>query len=173
VQAPTAPTSSSDREAPVDLTVYLQGTNNAQGFAAFSGEQVDAGTIYTEGATVYGNVALQIGDTVYHPDENLSDDPKPLPTPYRLEVKFSESLMSATEGIAGFDPQQARFWMGTLDCNSAATLGKPYKIEMTLYAGGEARKHTEISFLVADDPLCGGPGGEPGEGEPPPGGRKP
>jgi hypothetical protein len=151
LQTPTAPISPH-----VDLTVYLRGTNNAQSFAAFSGEHVDAGTIYSEGGTVYGDVAVRIGDTVYHFDkEPAPGEPEQLPDPYRLEVKFSDSLIAATEGIQpGFNPQKAQFWVGTLDCSSAVS-DKPYKIELTLYAGKEARKHTEISFLVADDPLCG------------------
>jgi hypothetical protein len=154
----------------VDLTVYLRGTNNEEGFVALSGGQIDAGIIYTEGGTVYGDVAVRIGDAVYPPDENLSDDPKPLPTPYRLEVEFSKSLPDAAEGNPGFDPQKAQFWVGTLNCNSAVS--EPYRIEMTLYAEGEARKHTEISFLVSDNPLCGdGPEPEgipiPTRGRPP------
>ena len=153
VQAPTAPTSTPDTVATVDLTVYLRGTNNEQRVATFSGEHVDAGTIYTEGGYVYGNVAVRIGDTVYHSDEELASEPRPLPAPYRLEFKFSESLVAATDGKPGDDPQKAQFWVGTLNCNSAVS--EPYRIEMTLYAGGEARKHTEISFRVADDPLCG------------------
>jgi len=156
LQTPTPPTSPLDLEPPVDLTVYLRSTNNAQGFAAFSGEHVDAGAIYTEGSTVYGDVAVRIGDTMYHFDkEPAPGEPEQLPDPYRLEVEFSDSLIAATEGIQpGFDPKKAQFWVGTLNCNSAVS-DKPYKIEMILYAGEEARKHTEISFLVADDPLCG------------------
>ena len=92
-----------------------------------------------------------------------------MPAPYRLEVEFSDSLVAATDGKPGFDPQKAQFWVGELDCNSAAP-DKLYKIEMTLYAGEETRKHTEISFLVADAP-CGVEGEEPGEVKPPPGGR--
>jgi hypothetical protein len=155
MQTPTTPTSPPDREAPVDLTVYLRSTNNAQGFATFSGEHVDAGAIYSEGSTVYGDVAVHIGDTVYHFDkEPAPGEPEQLPAPYRLDVKFSDSLIAATEGIQpGFNPQKAQFWVGTLNCNSAVS--EPYRIEMTLYAEGEARKPTEISFLVADDPLCG------------------
>ena len=136
-----------------------------------------AGTIYAEGRYVYGNVAVRIGETVYHSDEELaSDGPEPLPAPYRLEVKFSESLVSATEEgkeEAGFDPQKAQFWVGTLNCNSATPTDKPYEIEVLLYAGEEAKKHTEVSFLVTDNPLCGAGGEEPeegggGGGEPPP-----
>jgi len=154
LQTPTPPSSPPDLEAPVDLTVYLRSTNNAQGFATFSGEHVDAGKIYSEGSTVYGEVAVRIGDTVYHFDkEPAPGEPEQLPDPYRLEVKFSDSLLAATEGKPGFNPQKAQFWVGTLNCNSAVS--EPYRIEMTLYAEGEARKHTEISFLVADDPLCG------------------
>jgi hypothetical protein len=149
----------------------MRGTNNEQGFVALSGARIDAGTIYAEGGTVYGEVAVRIGDTVYHFDkEPAPGEPEQLPDPYRLDVKFSDSLIAATEGIQpGFNPQKAQFWVGMLNCNSAVS--EPYRTEMTLYAGGEARKHTEISFLVADDPLCGGHGGEPGEGEQPPGGR--
>ena len=169
----TAPTSPPISGTSVDLTVYLLGTNNAQGFATLGGdEDVHAGMIYTEGGYVYGNVAVRIGDTVYHFDEKLaSGGPKPLPDPYRLEVKFSDALVAATEGKPGFNPQKAQFWVGELDCNSAVPPDKPYKIEMTLYAGGETRKQAEVSFLVADAPLCGAGGKEPeegGGGEPPP-----
>jgi hypothetical protein len=179
---PTAPTSPSVSRvpvsetpisgAPVDLTVYLRGTNNAQGFATFSGEHIDAGTIYAEGGTVYGDVAVQIGDTVYHFDKPkpAPGEPEQLPAPYRLEFKFSESLVSATEGKAGFNPQKAQFWVGELNCNSATPPDKPYEIEMTLYAGGEMRKHTAVSFLVPDNPFCDRGGEEPEEGG---GGGKP
>jgi hypothetical protein len=163
VQTPTAPTSPSDKVAPVDLTVYLRGTNNPEGLATFSAEHVDAGLIYAEEGTVYGDVAVRIGDAMYHFDkEPAPGEPEQLPAPYRLDVKFSDSLIAATEGIQpGFNPQKAQFWVGTLNCNSAVS--EPYRIEMTLSAGGEARKHTEISFLVTDNPLCG-VGPEPEEG---------
>ena len=169
VPVSTAPTSQPDiQQASVDLTVYLRGTNNEQGVATFSGEKVNAGTIYNEGGTVYGDVAVWIGGTKYHFDQ----DPEPvgleqLPAPYRLEVKFSDPLIAATDSIQpGFNSQKAQFWVGTLDYNSSVS--EPYQIEMTLYAGEEARKHTEVSFLVADySPPTGG-GDEGGEKIPPP-----
>jgi hypothetical protein len=147
-----------------DLTVYLRGTNNAEGFAAFSGEHVDAGSIYTEGAYVYGEVALRIGDSEYHYYEQ-----RELPRlvllhayPYGMEFQFSDSLSAATKGVRpSFDERGLRFWAGILDCNSATPPDKPYKIEVTLYKEGEIRKHTEISFLVADNPLCGVEAEEP------------
>jgi hypothetical protein len=163
--APTSPPVSG--ASSVDLTVHMRGTNTEQGVATFSGEKVNAGAIYNEGGTVYGDVAVWIGGTKYHFDQ----DPEPvgleqLPDPYRLEFEFADSLIAATEGIQpGFNPQKAQFWVGTLDCNSAVPSDKPYKIEMTLYAGGEARKHTEVSFLVADSPSCDVGGEEPGEGD--------
>ncbi len=163
--APTSPPSG----GPVDLTVYLLGTNNLEGFVRLPGdEHVDAGTVYVEGGYVYGNVAVRIGDNVYHSDDKLAPEPKPLPAPYRLEVKFSDALIATIDGKPGFDPQKAQFWVGTLDCNSATPPDKPYKLEMTLYAGGET-KRTEVSFLVMDDPLCGGGPEQEGGGP----GRKP
>lgn len=172
VPVSTAPTTPPVSGVSVDLTVYLRGTNNAQGLATFSGEHVDAGTIYAEGGTVYGDVAVRIGDKVYHFDkEHGPGEPEQLPAPYRMEVKFSDSLLAATEGIKpGFNPQKAQFWVGTLNCNSATPPDKPYQMAMTLYAGAEVRKHTEIRFLVADAPLCGAGGKEPQEGG---GGEKP
>jgi hypothetical protein len=167
--SPSVPVSTVPTSPPVggtpDLTIYLLGTNNAEGFAVLGGdEHVYAGAIYAEGGYVYGNVAVQIGDTVYHSDPKFATDPKPLPASYRLEVNFSDSLVAATDGKPGFDPQKAQFWVGELDCNSAAPQDKPYKIEMTLSAGGEIQRRAEVSFLVADAPLCGGGGEEPGEG---------
>jgi len=166
---PLLPPSPAASGAPVDLTVYLRDTNNAQGFAAFRGEEhVDAGKIYSEGEYVYGNVAVRIGDAVYRFDkEPAPGEPEQLPAPYRMEFEFSDSLIAATEGTQpGFNPKKAQFWVGTLNCNSAVS--EPYRIEMTLYAGGEAQKHTEISFLVADDPLCGGPSETERIWQPPP-----
>jgi len=162
----TVPTSPPGGEATVDFTVYLRNTNNAQGFATFSGEHVNAGTIYSEGGTVYGDVAVRIGGTEYHFDKEPGPgEPEQLPAPYRMEFKFSDSLLATTEGIKpGFNPQKAQFWVGTLNCNSATPSDRPYQIAMTLYAGVEIRKHTEISFLVADAPLCGAGGKEPEEG---------
>jgi hypothetical protein len=158
---PLLPPSPAASAAPADLILYLRDTNNEQGFSVFpvSGEGINAGTIYTEGATVYGEVAVRIRDTVYHFDPDPeSGEPEQLPDPYRLEFEFSASLIAATEGIQpGFNPQKAQFWVGTLDCHSAVPPDRPYKIEMTLYAGGDPPKHTEIRFLVADAPLCGGP----------------
>jgi len=159
-QTPTATTSSSDMD--VDLTAYLRGTNNQEDFVALRGQDIDAGTIYAEGGTVYGDVAVRIGETLYHFDQ----DPEPvgveqLPAPYRLEFEFSNSLIAATDGEPGFDPQKAQFWVGTLNYDSATPPDKPYRIEMTLYAGGEARKHIEVSFHVADSPSPVGPGPEP------------
>ncbi|UCC65165.1 MAG: hypothetical protein JSV36_09080, partial [Anaerolineae bacterium] len=149
-----------------DLTVYLRGTNNAEGFVAFSGEHVNAGWIYTEGAYVYGEIAARIGNREFHCD--TIDKPNCTPerfgpigarplAPYHVKLRFSDSLLAATKGVEPeLERWSLRFWVGVLDCNSATPPDKPYKIEMTLYAGEEARKHTEISFFVVDDPLCGG-----------------
>jgi len=139
----------------------MRGTNNPELFVALSGEDVDAGTIYNEGGTVFGSVAVQIGDKVYHYDDTLaSGEMEPLPAPYRLEFEFSDSLIAATGGKPWSDPQRAQFAVGKLHCESATPPDKPYRIEMTLYAGQEPRKHTEVSFHVADNAFCGGPGRE-------------
>jgi len=121
---------------------------------------VDAGSIYTEGAYVYGEIALRIGDSELHYYEQGE---RPLfrgllhTTSYRMEFKFSDSLLAATEGVKPrFDESSLRFWAGILDCNSATPPDKPYRIEATLYKEGKIQEHTEISFLVVDDPLCDG-----------------
>ncbi len=149
-----------------DLTVYLRGTNNAEGFAAFSGEHVDAGSIYTEGGYVYGEVAVRIGDKVFHYyEERAEEDRQVIIAGSRrglgscwMVVKFSDSLLAATKGVRPGFNRYGQFWAGILDCNSATD--EPYKIEVKLYQqedkGEEIRKHTEISFFVVDDPLCGG-----------------
>jgi hypothetical protein len=138
-----------------DLTIYLRGTNNAEGFAVFSGEHVDAGSIYTEGAYVYGEIAVRIGSREYHYYQHELDSLvfDVIPTP-KVEFTFSDSLLAATRGVEpGFSKWSLRFWAGVLDCNSATD--QPYRIEATLYEGEEIRKRTEISFLVSDNPLCG------------------
>ncbi len=163
-------TETPDIEAlPVDLTVYMRSTNNAEHFVAFSGEDVEAGTIYNEGGTVFGSVAVQIGDKVYHYDDTLaSGELEPLPAPYRLEFEFSDSLIAATGGKPWSDPQRAQFSVGKLHCESDTLPDEPYKIEMTLYAGQEPRKHTEVSFHVADSPGCDATGADDEGGGGPP-----
>ena len=158
VQTPTAPASPS-LEVPGDLTVYLRGTKNAQGFAPFRGEHVNAGTIYAEGGYVYGNVAVQIGDKVYHSDEELAPGgPKPLPDPWRVEFEFAETLAARTGNKAGFDPKKAQFWVGTLDDDSAVGEENPYSLTVKLYEGNRLWKSIQVFFTVADAPESPGSG---------------
>ncbi len=153
-QTPTATTSPSvSGVSSPSLTVYLLGTNNPEGFATFPGEEhVDAGMIYTEGRYVYGNVAVRIGDTVYHPDEESSPESRQLPDPWRVEFEFDQLLVARTGNAAGFDPKKAQFWVGTLDDDSAVGEDNPYSLTMKLYEGNELRKSIQVFFTVADAP---------------------
>jgi hypothetical protein len=119
---------------------------------------VDAGWIYTEGAYVYGEIAARIGSREFHCYQGEIDplSARFMIEGYRMEFKFSDSLLAATRGVEpGFSKLYLRFWAGILDCNSATSPDKPYQIEATLYKEGKIQEHTEISFFVADDPLCG------------------
>jgi hypothetical protein len=157
---PIAPTSPpvSGASSP-SLTIYLLGTNNSEGFATFPGERhVDAGMIYTEGRYVYGNVAVRIGDTVYHPGEESS--PEQLPDPWRVDFEFDQLLVERTGNEASFDPKKAQFWVGTLDGDSAVGGDSPYSLTMNLYEGNKLRKSIQVFFTVADAPESPGGGGE-------------
>jgi hypothetical protein len=161
VQTPTATTSPSVGGASSpSLTVYLLGTNNPQGFATFPGEEhVDAGMIYNEGAYVYGNVAVRIGDTVYHPDEEFSPEPRQLPAPWRVEFEFDQLLVERTGNQDGFNPKKAQFWVGTLDSDSAVREDNPYSLMVKLYEGYKLWKSIQVFFTVEDVASPGG-GGE-------------
>jgi hypothetical protein len=168
---PTAPTSPPVSEtpvsetpvsgAPVDLTIYLRDTRAEMGFAALSGDQVNGGMIYEEGKCVYGEAAVQIGNTVYHFDkpEVGPGEPGQLPDPWWVEFEFAEGLLARTGNAAGcaengaaFDPQKAQFWVGRLDDDSAVGEESPYSLTMKLYEGNELRKSIQVFFTVADAP---------------------
>jgi len=142
------------------LTVYLRGTNNPEGFATFPGEEhVDSGRIYTEGGHVYGNVAVRIGDTVYHSDEEFSPEPRQLPDPWQVDFEFDQLLIERTGNKAGFHPKKAQFWVGTLDGDSAVGEDNPYSLMVKLYEGDKLWKSIQVFFTVADVASPGG-GGE-------------
>jgi hypothetical protein len=176
-----APTSS------MALTIYLRDTNTQTGYAALSGDRRYGWMIYQEGQFVYGDAAVQIGDTVYHFDE--PDEVGQLPDPWRVKFEFAEGLVARTEGEPGFDAKKARFWVGTLGDASAVAADRPYSLTMELYEGSELRESLRVFFTVSEqtgdvgvvvdtsgeegEPPGGGPpgGGPPGGGPPdvPPG----
>jgi serine/threonine protein kinase/3-methyladenine DNA glycosylase Tag len=161
--APTpVPTPAPQPAGSIALTIYLRDTLAETGVTALSGDQVDGGQIYQENQTVYGDAAVQIGETTYHFD-------KPLPDPWRVEFEFSEGLVTHTAGMEpGFDPKKAGFWVGTLDGNSAIGEESPYSLTMKLFEGSDLRKNIQVFFTVADAPEGGGGGEEGGGGGKPP-----
>jgi len=160
-QTPTATTSPSVSGVySPSLTVYLLGTNNPQRSATFPGEEdVDAGMIYYEGAYVYGNVAVQIGDTVYHSDEEFSPEPRQLPDPWWVDFEFDQLLVERTGNQDGFNPKKAQFWVGTLDSDSAVGEDNPYSLMVKLYEGYKLWKSIQVFFTVEDAPESPGGGG--------------
>jgi hypothetical protein len=155
----------------IPLTVYLRDTNTETGYAALSADQPNGGMIYQEGQFVYGEAAVPIGDTVYHFDKPEVGPGKPeqLPDPWRVEFEFAEELAAHTGNQAGFDPEKAWFWVGTLDGDSAVGEENPYSLTMRLYEGDELRESLQVFFTVADVSESGGgePGGGGGKSEPP------
>jgi serine/threonine-protein kinase len=148
----------------IALTIYLRDTLTETGFAALSGDQPNGGMIYEEGKFVYGEAAVQIGDTVYHFDkpEVGPGEPEQLPDPWRVEFEFAEDLVTRTGNRAGFDPKKAQFWVGALNSESAIGEESPYGLTMKLYEGNELRGSIQVFFAVKDTPVSGGPGA--GEG---------
>jgi hypothetical protein len=150
----------------IALTIYLRDTNTEMGYAALSADQPNGGMIYQEGQFVYGDAAVQIGDTLSHFDE--PEEPGQLPDPWRVEFEFAEELVARTQGEPGFDPKKAWFWVGTLDSESAVGEDKPYHLTMKLYEGDELRQSLQVFFTVADVAGPGREGGPPGKDEGPP-----
>jgi hypothetical protein len=148
------PTAAPQPAGPIALTIYLRDTRTGTGFAALSGDQPNGGMIYEEGKFVYGEAAVQIGDTVYHFDkpEVAPGEPEQLPDPWRVEFEFAEELLARSGNAAGFDPKKAQFWVGALDDQSAVGEESPYSLTMKLYEGDELRKSIQVLFTVADAP---------------------
>ncbi len=121
--------------------------------------------IYEEGQYVYGEAAVQIGETTYHFDKSGVEEQ--LPDPWWVEFEFDELLVARTGNQAGFDPKKAQFWVGTLDGNSAIGEDDPYSLTMRLYEGIELRRSIQVFFTVADVAEAGG-GGEEVFDKPPP-----
>jgi hypothetical protein len=158
--APTpTPTATPPSTGHIALTIYLRGTLTETGFAALSGDQPNGGMIYKEGKFVYGEAAVQIGDTVYHFDkpEVGPGEPEQLPDPWRVEFEFAEALLVHTGNAAGFDPKKAQFWVGALDDQSAVGEESPYSLTMKLYEGNELRESLQVFFAVEDAPESPGP----------------
>jgi hypothetical protein len=124
--------------------------------------------IYEEGRFVYGEAAVQIGDTVYHFDkpEVAPGEPEQLPDPWRVEFEFAEELVARTGNQAGCNAKKAQFWAGTLGGHSAVGEESPYHLTMKLYEGNELRKSIQVFFTVADAPEASGVG-EGGPEQPP------
>jgi len=155
---------------PIALTIYLRDTLTETGFAVLSSDRPNGGMIYEEGKFVYGEAAVQIGETIYHFDkpEVEPGDPEQLPDPWRVEFEFAEELVARTGNQAGFDRQKAQFWVGTLDYDSAVGEDNPYSLMMKLYEGDELRGSIQVFFTVADAPGPGpGPEGTPDKPPPP------
>jgi hypothetical protein len=158
-QTPTATTISSDMD--VDLTAYLRGTRTEPGFAALSDDQVYGWEIYEEGQCVYGDAAVQIGETTHHFDKPGVEGQ--LPDPWEVKFEFAKELEEHTtnEAVcarygAGFDHKKAWFWVGVLDGSSAVGKDKPYSLTMKLYEGNKLRKSIQVFFTVADVTEPGG-----------------
>jgi hypothetical protein len=124
-----------------------------------SGDQVNSGMIYEEGHWVYGEAAVQIGETTYHFDkeEMGPGEPEQLPDPWRVEFEFADELVARTGNQAGFNSKKAQFWVGTLNSDSAVE--DPYSLTMKLYEGSELQESIQVFFTVKNAP---GPGGGSG-----------
>jgi hypothetical protein len=160
-----SPTAISPPTGPIDITIYLRDTRTETGSAALSGDQPNGGMIYEEGKVIYGDAAVQIGDTVYHFDKPEVEPgvPEQLPDPWRVEFEFAQALIARTGGMEpGFDSKKAVFWVGILDGDSAVGEDAPYSLTMKLYKGNELRESIQVFFTVADAPESGG--GEEGGG---------
>jgi hypothetical protein len=142
----------------ITLTIYLRHTE--ADYAKLNGDQVNK-SFYKEGEYVYGEAAVQLGNTVYHFDRPEVEPSKPeqLPDHWRVEFEFAEGLKARTGNQADFDPKKARFWVGPLDEHSAVGEDNPYSLTMKLYEGDALRKSIQVFFTVKDAPESPGDGG--------------
>jgi hypothetical protein len=124
-----------------------------------SDDQPNGGMIYEEGNYVYGEAAVQVGETTYHfdkPEEEIGpDEPRQLPALWRVEFEFAEALVARTGNQADFNDKIAQFWVGTLNDESAVGEDNPYSLVVKLYEGNELRESVRVFFAVKDAPVPG------------------
>ncbi len=158
---------------PVSLTLLLRDTQNAPGSVYAVEDRSTAMPItYLEGSYLWGEVATQIGSTVFKVDRDARDPGDPtqqLPPYLKLNIQYSGALQAAMRDLAndppGFDASTGEFWVGRFRCGSAIPAeSSPYRITIQLLEDGQvvARRQYVIGVQTKSNCIDGGPDDDSG-----------
>jgi len=148
---------------PVSLTLLLRDTQNAQaGVYEVKDRSTAAPITYLEGSYLWGEVATQIGNTVFKVDRDAPDPGDPtqqLPPYLELNIQYSGALRAAMRDLAndppGFNSRTGEFWVGRFRCGSAIPAERsPYRITVQLMEDGREIAKRQYSIGVLSDVNC-------------------
>lgn len=164
---------------PASLTLFLHDSqNNPDGVFEAAGDSPTESIIYLEDSYLWGEVATRIGNTVFKLDRNQPDPQDPsqsLPSYLRLNVEYSDALLSAMQNVSGdppgFNASTGEFWAGRFRCGSAISpAGSSYQITVRLFEDDREIALQRYRIGVLNNPDCaegddnegaGGPTGPP------------
>ncbi len=136
------------------------------------GDRSTAPVTYLESSYLWGEVATQIGSTVFKVDRDASErgDPTQQLPPYlRLNIQYSRALQAAMRDLAndppGFNAKTGEFWVGRFRCGSAIPAeSSPYRITVQLLEDDQeiARRQYVIGVQSRSNCFDGGPDDDSG-----------
>jgi len=159
---------------PVSLTLLLRDTQNAPGSVYAVSDRSAAPITYLEGSYLWGEVATQIGNTVFKVDRDASE-PGPtqqLPPYLKLDIVYSGALQNAMRDLSndppGFNEKTGEFWVGRFRCGSAIPAGSsPYRITVRLLEDGKEAAKQQFVIGVQSKSNCSDGGPDDDSGGPP------
>jgi len=148
---------------PVSLTLLLRDTENVPGGAyVVDSPQPAVPITYLEGSYLWGEVATQIGNTVFKVDRDAADPAgttQQLPPYLQLNIEYSGALLAAMQNVAadppGFNASTGEFWVGRFRCGSAVpATSSPYRISVRLVEDGQEIARQQYVVGVLTNPVC-------------------
>jgi len=162
---------------PVSLTLLLRDTQNAPGSVYAVKDRSAAPITYLEGSYLWGEVATQIGSTVFKIDRDASEPGGPtqqLPPYLKLNIVYSGALQAAMRDLSndppGFNEKTGEFWVGRFRCGSAIpAANSPYRITVQLLEDDQETARQQYVIGVQSKSNCSDGSSDDDSGGPPTG----
>jgi serine/threonine protein kinase len=160
---------------PASLTLLFRDSQNAsEGVYTVGGDEPASPITYLEGSYLWGEVATQVGNTLFKIDRSAPDPNDPtqqLPPYLRLDIEYSGALLAAmrdsAESPPGFNAQTGEFWVGRFRCGSAIpAASSPYRISVQLLEDGKEIARQQYAIGVLTNAACSSGGGDDTGGPP-------
>ncbi len=160
---------------PVSLALLLRDTQNAPESVYAVEDRSTAMPTYLEGSYLWGEVATQIGSTVFKIDRDARDPGDPtqqLPPYLQLNIQYSGALQAAMRDLSndppGFNASTGEFWVGRFRCGSAIPAeSSPYRITVQLLEDGQEIARQQYVIGVQSKSNCSDGASEDDSGGPP------